>query len=128
MAAYDRQALIMVLVLIQRLMRLLGHDPSSGDDTRPLRVTMDSNPGSSAPEHFTPIKTEFVRHRRLGYRLLYSTVASGRNQSLPPRGTSDSARTQSNDSALRSGYAPRVHSRMRTRKCYAAGNTFTWND
>ena len=33
LAPYDRHALEMVLVSIQRLMRLLGHDPSSGDDT-----------------------------------------------------------------------------------------------
>lgn len=33
LAPYDRQALEMVLVSVQRLMRLLGHDPSSGDDT-----------------------------------------------------------------------------------------------
>ena len=33
LAPYDRQALEMVLVSIQRLMRLMGHDPSSGDDT-----------------------------------------------------------------------------------------------
>lgn len=33
LAPYDRQALEMVLVSIGRLMRLLGHDPSSGDDT-----------------------------------------------------------------------------------------------
>ena len=33
LAPYDRQALGMVLVSIQRLMRLMGHDPSSGDDT-----------------------------------------------------------------------------------------------
>lgn len=33
LAPYDRQALEMVLVSIQRVMRLLGHDSSSGDDT-----------------------------------------------------------------------------------------------
>ena len=32
LAPYDRQALEMVLVSIQRVMRLLGHDSSSGDD------------------------------------------------------------------------------------------------
>ena len=33
LAPYDRQALEMVLVSIQRVMRLLGHDSSSGHDT-----------------------------------------------------------------------------------------------
>ena len=33
LAPYDRQALAMVLVSIQRLMRLMGHDPASSDDT-----------------------------------------------------------------------------------------------
>ena len=32
LAPYDRQALEMVLVSIQRVMRLMGHDSSSGDD------------------------------------------------------------------------------------------------
>ena len=41
LAPYDRHALEMVLVSIQRLMRLLGHDPSSGDDT-------DTSPGKGA--------------------------------------------------------------------------------
>ena len=45
LAPYDRQALEMVLVSIQRLMRLLGHDPSSGDDTEPP-------PGKGSSHHY----------------------------------------------------------------------------
>ena len=42
LAPYDRHALEMVLVSIQRLMRLLGHDPSSGDDTDTAAGTVSS--------------------------------------------------------------------------------------
>ena len=45
LAPYDRQALEMVLVSIQRLMRLLGHDPSSGDDT-------ETSPGKGGSHHY----------------------------------------------------------------------------
>ena len=45
LAPYDRHALEMVLVSIQRLMRLLGHDPSSGDDT-------DTSAGKGSSRHY----------------------------------------------------------------------------
>ena len=45
LAPYDRHALEMVLVSVQRLMRLLGHDPSSGDDT-------DTSAGKGSSRHY----------------------------------------------------------------------------
>ena len=45
LAPYDRHALEMVLVSIQRLMRLLGHDSSSGDDT-------DTSPGKGSSRRY----------------------------------------------------------------------------
>ena len=45
LAPYDRHALEMVLVSVQRLMRLLGHDPSSGDDT-------DTEAGTVSSRHY----------------------------------------------------------------------------
>ena len=45
LAPYDRQALEMVLVSVQRLMRLLGHDPASGDDT-------DTGAGAASSRHY----------------------------------------------------------------------------
>ena len=46
LAPYDRQALEMVLVSIQRVMRLLGHDSSSGDETS------GSGPGKKTSRYY----------------------------------------------------------------------------